>query len=211
MRHFGRFSLAMIAFVLLFAAFGANLAAEGSEYFDTVTVNGVPCYVVPEALDDMEISDDTMFFLPVGVYDGYEAMFGVAAAFSNSGVGLAAEAADEFTNAFYKIWSSYDYSTACLNDEDAAAVGALWKQAKNAWYNDVANDDPLMVIYNCLPNWAFEMRSASWEISFYLKEVYDFVTGDSGFDSLDELMEWYGEDFVNAVEFVNVYFPDLEF
>ena len=211
MRHFGKFRLVMVAFVLLFASFGANLAADGSAYFDTVSIKGVPCYVVPEALDDMEISDDTVFFLPVGVYDGYEAMFGVAAALSNSGIGLSKEAGDEFTNAFYKIWSSYDYSSACLTDADAAAVSSLWKQAKNAYYSDVAEDDPLMVIYNCLPDWGYEMRSASWEVSFFLKEVYDFVTGDSSFDSLDEVMDWYGEDFVNAVEFINVYFPDLEF
>ena len=49
MKHFGKINLAMLAFMILFMSFGANLAADGSAYFDAVEIEGVPCYIVPEA------------------------------------------------------------------------------------------------------------------------------------------------------------------
>ena len=206
-----KFNVVTLAFMLLFLAFSANVAADGSTYFDTVSVGGVPCYVVPEALDSQEVSDDTVFFLPVSLYDGYESVFAVIAACSDANLGLAEEEGEEISDILYDIWSDDNYGEACLNDVDAATINSLWEKAKDAYWNDDPEDDPFVVIYNCLPNWAYEMREACWEITYLLSKVYDFVNGDSYYDSIEEIVESDAEDFGKAVNFVNTYFPELEF
>jgi len=209
MKHFGKINLAMLAFMILFMSFGANLAADGSDYFDEVSVEGVPCYIVPEALDDLEVSDDTYFLLPVAVYEGYEAMFEDLAIDSNSGEGISEENGEELTDFLYDVWSDDAYSELCINPDDAEAVDALWKAAYDAYYND-AEDDPLIVIYHCLPEWVYEMREATWSIVECLGEVYDFLNGDSYYDSIDEIMESYYDDVLAAVQFIKTYYPDSE-
>ena len=206
-----KFNVIMLAFVLLFVSFSANVAADGSDYFDTVSLDGILCYEVPEALDSNEVSGDTVFYIPVGVYDGYEKVFSVLAAYSEAATGLSGEEGEEITGIFYDIWSNYSFDEACLNEDDAAAAKYLWNSAEDAYWNGGADDDPLVVVYNCLPNWAYEMRDACFEITYMLKAVYDFVNGDSYYDSIEEIMEYNGEDFLKAVDFVNVYFPELEF
>ena len=55
------------------------------------------------------------------------------------------------------------------------------------------------------------MREATWNIVDCLNEIYDFLNGDSYYDSIDEIMESNADDFLSAVEFINVYYPELEF
>ena len=210
MKHFGKINLAMLAFMILFMSFGANLAADGSDYFDEISVAGVPCYIVPEALEDLEVSDDTYFLLPVAVYEGYEAMFENLAITSNSGEGLPEENGEAVTDFLYDVWSDDAYGQVCLDSSDGDAVADLWESAYDAYYNDLPEDDPLVVIYNCLPNWAYQMREATWNIVDCLSEVYDFLNGDSYYDSIDELMESYYDDVLTAVSFIKAYYPDSE-
>ena len=210
MKHFGKINFAMLAFMILFMSFGANLAADGSAYFDAVEIEGVPCYIVPEALDDMEVSDDTFFFVPVAVYEGYEAMFENLAIASNSGEGLPEENGEAVTDFLYDIWSNDAYGELCLDSDDGDAVADLWDVASDAYYDDWADDEPLVVIYNCLPNWAYQLREATWNIVDCLEEVYDFLNGDSYYDSMDELMESYYDDVRTAVDFIKAYYPDSD-
>ena len=210
MKHFGKINLAMLAFMILFMSFGANLAADGSDYFDEVSVEGVPCYIVPEALEDLEVSDDTYFLLPVAVYEGYEAMFEDLAIDSNSGEGISEENGEELTDFLYDIWSDDAYGQVCLDSDDGEDVATLWDAASDAYYDDWAEDDPLVVIYNCLPNWAHEMREATGYIVDCLGEVYDFLNGDSYYDSIDEIMESYYDDVLAAVQFIKTYYPDSD-
>ena len=210
MKHFGKINLAMLTFMILFMSFGANLAADGSAYFDAVEIEGVPCYIVPEALDDLEVSDDTVFFLPVAVYDGYGAMLENLAIASNSGAGLPEENGEALTDFLYDVWSNDAYGELCLDSDDGEAVATLWDAASDAYYDDWAEDEPLVVIYNCLPNWAYQMREATWNIVDCLNEVYDFLNGDSYYDSIDEIMESYYDDVLAAVQFIKTYYPDSE-
>ena len=210
MKHFGKINLAMLAFMILFMSFGANLAADGSDYFDEVSVEGVPCYIVPEALDDLEVSDDTYFLLPVAVYEGYEAMFEDLAIDSNSGEGLPEENGEELTDFLNDVWLTDSYGQVCLDSSDGEEVDELWGAANNAYFTDWPEDDPLVVIYNCLPQWAHEMREATWYIVDCLGEVYDFLNGDSYYDSIDEIMESYYDDVLAAVQFIKTYYPDSD-
>ena len=210
MKHFGKINLAMLAFMILFMSFGANLAADGSAYFDAVEIEGVPCYIVPEALDDLEVSDDTVFFLPVAVYDGYGAMFESLAIASNSGAGLPEENGEAVTDFLYDVWSNDAYGELCLDSDDGDAVADLWDAASDAYYDDWAEDEPLVVIHNCLPEWAYQMREATWNIVDCLNEVYDFLNGDSYYDSIDDIMESYYDDVLTAVSFIKAYYPDSE-
>lgn len=210
MKPFGKIKLAMLAFMILFISFGASLAADGSMYFDMVSIEDVPCYVVPEALDDNEVSDDTVFYLPVAVYDGYEAMLESLATWSNSGEGLSEEYGNPVIDFLYDVWSNDSYGDLCLYESDGDDVADLWDAAYEAYYDDEPEDDPLVVIYNCLPDWAYEMREATWDIIYCLNEVYDFINGDSYYDSIDEIMESNYEDVSIAVDFIKTYYPDSE-
>lgn len=210
MKHFGKINLAMLAFMILFMSLGANLSADGSAYFDEVSVEGVPCYIVPEALDNRQVSDDTYFLLPVAVYEGYEALLENLAISSNSGEGLPEENGEALTDFLYDVWSDDAYGELCINPDDGEAADALWEAAYDAYYDDEPEDDPLVVIYNCLPNWAYEMREATWSIVYCLSEVYDFLNGDSYYDSIDEIMESNYDDVFTAVDFIKTYYPDSD-
>ncbi|MCR4939639.1 MAG: hypothetical protein K5930_05965 [Treponemataceae bacterium] len=211
MKYLSKTKVASVFLMIVMIIMGTYVFADGSAYFDVVSVEGVPCYIVPEALDEMQVSDDTVFFLPVAISEGYEAVFTTLASYSATDKGLAEADGNEISDIFYGIWSNDDYGNACLNEEDANIVYALWDEAEDAYYDDAADDDPLMVIYNCLPNWAYEMREACWQITYCLKEIYDFVNGDSLYDSLEEIMQYNGQDFLKGVAFVNTYFPDIQF
>ncbi len=213
-----KIGIAMFTFMLLFVSFGTNLAAEGIDfydsdysYFDTVYIVDTPCYVVREAFDDMVAAIDSVFFLPVGVYDGYEATLGVLADVSKTRKGLPKDAVDGINDIFSDIWINDDYGAACLNDAAARRVEILWERAEYYWGEE--DEDKLIVISECLPNFAKEMEDAVWQITYFLGDVYDFANGNSYWDDYDELIDYYktDADLVAALDFIYAYYPDIDF
>ncbi len=213
-----KLGLAIFAFVLLFVSFGTNLAAEGIDfydsdysYFDTVYIVDTPCYVVYEALDGTIVAYDSAFFLPVGVYDGYKATLGVLADVCKTRKGLPEDALDGIYDILYDIYANYDYGSACLNDAAARRVEILWERAEYYW--DEEDEDKLKVIRECLPEWAYQICEAVWQITYFLGDVYDFANGNSYWDDYDELIDYYKNDadLVAALDFIYAYYPDIDF
>ena len=198
-------------FVLLFVSLGANLAADGSSYFKTVNIVDTPCYVVPEAVDDMLASDDSVFYLPVGIYKGYEAIFELLAGVCKTTDGLTKNAVNSINNIVYDIYLNDDYVSACLNDADARRVDILWERATYYWGDD--DEDMLKPIYDCLPDWAGEMYDAVWQITYLLHDEYELSLGISEWDDFRDLAKHYkqDDDFTTAIEFINTYFPKIDF
>ena len=205
MKHLGKIKIVLFVSIMVCLSMGSAVFAQSS--FQTVTVDDVACYVVPEALDDMEVSDDTVFFLPVGVYEGYKTMFAGVAVFTSSKIGLDEASCDAITNVMYEVWSDDTYSETCFDESDAAAVAELWE---SAYYNS-DDDEVYGAIANCLPEWAYQMYNAMREVTYFLNELYDFNSGSDFYDSLDDLYYYCGDDFEEAVEFINAYYPDLTF
>ena len=200
-----KFGIVMIAFMLLFVSFGASVAADGSDYFRSQRIYGTDCYNVPISEQDYYVNYGEYFLLPVSLYEGYEATFKALSVVFNSKEGLRADAGEEIADIYEKIWYNDDYGSACLYDKDIADVDDFWAYAEWDY------EEPWPTIYDSLPEWACNMKWAISEITDYLAEMYDLAHGNSWADSLDEIYDDYGEDLEEALDFVNVYFPDIKF
>lgn len=207
MKNINKNRKVLLFFMIVFFVMGASLFAVGSDYFELVTVDDVPCYMVPEALDDFVVSDDTVFYLPVGVYEGYELMISGIAAFWQNNSGMDIDSTDTIFEVMFDIWNRDAYGETCLDPDTGAAVAELWEDA----YNYYDQDENYYVIANCLPEWAYNMCYAVNEIACVLNEVYDYNIGGDYFDSLEEIYEYYAEDFLPVIQFINTYYPDMEF
>ena len=196
----------MIAFVLLLVSFCASLAADGSSYFNKQKLYGIECYEVPTAGDDYSVSARKTFFVPVSVYDGYAAVFKTFSVMYKNGYGLPEDAGDKIVDIYTDIWYDDDYASVCLYESDMPDIIDFWGFAA---YEE--EEEPWATIGDCLPDWAREMKWAMSDIAEYLAEMYDIEEGMGWYDDFDELFAYEGDDFLTAVRFVNVYFPDIKF
>lgn len=207
MKHFAKLSAAMLVLVLLFSV---SAFADGSDYFDVVDLWGCyECYEVPEVLSSGDISEDTIFYMPVALYEGYEEfMLEMIYDPWDNGEGIELDLWDAIEEFLDGVHYDSAYYEMCLDEDDASDVEDWWEDVETGYYD--YDDEIASAIYNCMYEWSYWYDDAVETIAEFLFSVYQFEGGGSEYEDMDELCDWYADDVNEAIYFLESYFPDWE-
>lgn len=206
MKKLGKVCAAVLALLLVASV---SVFADGSYYFEKYTLwNSFDCYELPESLGDGEVSDDTVFYIPVALYDALEAIAIDVADAGNSGDFYTEEESEALNDLLYlQVWNNEAYDMLC--DEDSAEeVNLFWNTVVTGYYQ---NNELAEAIYDCLPNFVYDYANEIYVLTNLLAEMDNFYNGNSLFDSEEEIIEYYVYDVMDAVDFFNTYFPEADF